>query len=199
MTDSFRLHVDALPFDCDIDVFDQAVRRAMFNVHWYLAWLIEQGEEQPGATYSGLVCSPVREHGRPYLDDVLLEFHLGDGPRRRLVNAAAKLDWMQLNPGVSMETVFAEEPWRLGSGQFRFGHAVVHRGFPGAGSGLSQANDRKVMVEFLDKLTDGIARHCSAQIAKRGEGQYWAGGDNTPRPEYAQFEALPEGATLTRR
>ena len=178
--DSFAILVKELPFDCDMLEFERALRAGMRSARNYLDDEIAAGNEVLDASYAGLIYSPVASN----FGEVIAVVNLNRSPADRLVNAAAKVDWMLNNPGASMNNVPRFMPWLIGRGQFLWGHAALVCGFPGGGSGLSQENDRTVMEVILKDVTDGIRQHMAQRIAtQRTASGKWSG-DAGPRDEY---------------
>jgi|GEM_PF-1570857 len=191
-TDSYAIMVDELPFDCDMGVFIEALEAGVHQGRRFLDQLVENHDEKPGATYAGVILSPVASD----FTEVLAVVNLGDSPLDRLVNGFGKIDWKLNNPGVDMDYAVFQAPWLIGLGQFRWGHASVYRHFPNGGSGLSQVNDRRTMEAIIDVMADSILDHMVKRALRRDDGSKWAG-DNGPREDYTLILDEVANATFT--
>lgn len=185
--DTFTVLVERLPFNCSHTLFSEGVAEAVLAGRTHLTQQVEKGKEKKGATYAGLIYDPTDPLG-----GAIAEINLGGSDTSRLVNAAGKVDWMQLHPDVDFDQAFTEMPWLIGSGQFLYGHATTRCGFPAAGSGLSAKGDRRIMNVMLEVLADTVRPGMvEAMTRLRDNGAKWLDGE--PRPEYAEMADICQG------
>lgn len=170
--------VEPLPFECRLSLFVLALKAGVRAGRVYLNNLIEKSEAPEGASYAGVIFDPTR-----MTDNVIAIINLDGSDTSRLVNGAGKVDWMQLHPDLDFEVAIRKQPWTIGKGQFLWGHAVTHRGFPAGGSGLSDEQDRAIMRVIIDAIADNLAPLMSKElIDKRDAHNSWAG--DGPSPQY---------------
>lgn len=185
--DTFTVLVERLPFNCSHTLFSEGVAEAVLAGRTHLTQQVKKGKEKKGATYAGLIYDPTDPLG-----GAIAEINLGGSDTSRLVNAAGKVDWMQLHPDVDFDQAFTEMPWLIGSGQFLYGHATTRCGFPAAGSGLSAKGDRRIMNVMLEVLADTVRPGMvEAMTRLRDNGAKWLDGE--PRPEYAEMADICQG------
>lgn len=185
--DTFTVLVDTLPFNCSYGLFCAGLTEATIGGRTWLNDRVERGKEKQGSTYAGLIFDPTDSLGGP-----IAAINLGGSDTSRLVNAAGKVDWMQLHPDVDFDQAFTEMPWLIGSGQFLYGHATSRCGFPAAGSGLSAKGDRRIMNVMLEILADTVRPGMVEAMTKlRDGGAKWLDGE--PRPEYAEMADICQG------
>lgn len=185
--DTFTVLVERLPFNCSLALFSEGVAEAVLAGRTHLTQQVKKGKEKKGATYAGLIYDPTDPLG-----GAIAEINLGGSDTSRLVNAAGKVDWMQLHPDVDFDQAFTEMPWLIGSGQFLYGHATTRCGFPAAGSGLSAKGDRRIMNVMLEVLADTVRPGMvEAMTRLRDNGAKWLDGE--PRPEYAEMADICQG------
>ncbi|MCA0228302.1 hypothetical protein LCH21_02500 [Patescibacteria group bacterium] len=185
--DTFTVLVDRLPFSCSYELFCVGLAEATIGGRTWLNDRVERGKEKQDSTYAGLIFDPTDSLGGP-----IAAINLGSSDTSRLVNAAGKVDWMQLHPDVDFDQAFTEMPWLIGSGQFLYGHATTRCGFPAAGSGLSAKGDRRIMNVMLEVLADTVRPGMvEAMTGLRDNGAKWLDGE--PRPEYAEMADICQG------